>query len=195
MSVIRGTGMDGNVALQRWILTQALGTGGSHALGAGAIAAPACTRRWLSLDGMLLRIYADAEVRPGAAWQHLQPVQDIAGASSGQAAAFHYVVETDLAPAHAQQLTDWYAQEHLPGLAAVPGTVRARRYLCVDAAMPRSFACYDLTTPDALQSAAWLAVRHTAWSSRVRPLFRNPLRTMFRLAPAAVEPSRTGSPD
>jgi len=31
-----------------------------------------------------------------------------------------------------------------------------------------------------LERPEWLAVRHTEWSSRVRPHFRNTVRIMFR---------------
>jgi hypothetical protein len=57
--------------------------------------------------------------------------------------------------------------------------VRACRWLRAGDASPRYLACYDLTAPDTLERTEWLAVRHTAWSSRVRPLFLNPRRTMF----------------
>lgn len=121
---------------------------------------------------------AEAGPLPGFEVTRLAPVLDMAGASSGEEARFHYVVETDVDPANAQELADWYAQEHLPGLAAVPGNIRARRLENIDGG-PRSFACYDLVEPQVLESAAWLAVRETAWSSRVRPMFRNTRRTMF----------------
>jgi hypothetical protein len=67
----------------------------------------------------------------------------------------------------------------MPGLASVPGCVLARRYLNADGG-PLSYACYDLEAPEVLGSPPWLAVRHTEWSSRVRPQFRDTLRTMFR---------------
>ena len=51
---------------------------------------------------------------------------------------------------------------------------------------PSSHAGYDLTSPAVLESEAWLAVRHTAWSDRVRPQFRNTRRTMFRELPPRV---------
>jgi len=109
----------------------------------------------------------------------LAPVLDLPGASHGQAATHHYVVETDVAPEVAQDLSNWYGREHLPGLAAVVGNVRARR-LVADLAGggQRSLACYDLTTPAIQQDPAWLAVRATDWSSRVRPHFRNTRRVM-----------------
>lgn len=105
-------------------------------------------------------------------------LQDIRGASHGARAAFHYVVETDVVPKAETDLNDWYDREHLPGLAAVPGAIRAQRLRNLDGA-PRYHSCYELVTTETLGSAPWLAVRHTAWSDRVRPSFRNTKRTMF----------------
>lgn len=109
----------------------------------------------------------------------LVPVFDRPGASRTVAPQFHYVVETDVVPAHEDDLNAWYDKEHMPGLAACPGTVRARRFRNPDGS-PRYHACYDLTRTGTLGSEPWLAVRHTAWSDRVRPHFRNTKRTMFR---------------
>ena len=95
-------------------------------------------------------------------------------------ATHHYAVETDVAEQDEADFNAWLEQEHLPGLARVPGTVIARRFLRGSGA-PRYIACYDLTTPATLEHPAWLAVRHTAWSRRIRPLFRNTRRTMFVL--------------
>lgn len=109
----------------------------------------------------------------------LRPVFDAAGASSGEPPRFHYVVETDVVPEHEADLNAWYDQEHMPGLAACPGSVRARRFRNPDGS-PRYHACYDLARAETLGSPPWLAVRHTAWSDRVRPHFRNTKRTMFK---------------
>ncbi len=101
------------------------------------------------------------------------------GASSGERAPYHYIVETDSAEGWMDEIIRWYDSEHMPGLAAVPGAVRAQRYINLDGA-PRSLACYDLVTTDTLGCPAWLAIRFTEWSDRVRPNFRNTKRTMFR---------------
>ena len=143
---------------------------------------------WRSVEGGLSYAYASGGLPAwldacgdGVSRHRLKCLQLLDGASAGQFAAYHYVVETNVLPESENDLNDWYAQEHLPGLASVPGTVRAARY--IDAAgSPRYYACYDLASPDALASAAWLAVRATAWSARVRPAFRNTRRTMFRAA-------------
>jgi hypothetical protein len=113
----------------------------------------------------------------------LERVFATAGASGAESAPFHYVVETDPAEGWADELSRWYDTEHMPGLAAVSGCVRAERFRNADRA-PSSLAGYDLTNPAVLESAAWLAVRHTVWSDRVRPQFRNTRRTMFRTLPA-----------
>ncbi|HSQ82186.1 MAG TPA: hypothetical protein VLU54_13820 [Casimicrobiaceae bacterium] len=118
-------------------------------------------------------------VLPGATVTRLAAISSVAGASSGEAAPWHYVVETDVLPEREADFNAWYEQEHLPGLASVPGTVRAMRYRNVDG-HPRYHACYDLARPETLGSPPWLAVRGTPWSGRVRPAFVNTRRTMFR---------------
>ncbi|CAB3711810.1 DUF4286 family protein [Achromobacter pestifer] len=120
-----------------------------------------------------------AELFPGAQARVLHQTLDLPGASAGQSAPWHYIVETDVLPEAEADLNAWYDQEHLPGLASVPGTVRAMRYECRDQA-PRYLACYDLHTRETFGSPPWLAVRATDWSSRVRPSFRNTRRTMFK---------------
>lgn len=100
---------------------------------------------------------------------------------------FHYVVETDTDDNWFEKIAKWYDEEHMLGLAAVPGCVSAMRLVNLDAKneegdnRPRSFACYDLISPDVLGSPPWLAVRHTAWSDVARPHFKNTLRTMMEI--------------
>ena len=134
----------------------------------------------VALDRPLSYVYAWCEraaARAGA--QRLSPIGKWRGASAGQAAPYHYVVATDVDAGWDDELNAWYQQEHMPGLAAVPGNVGCARLRSLDGA-PRYHACYDLVSPEVLQRPEWLAVRHTEWSSRVRPHFRNTLRIMFR---------------
>jgi len=112
----------------------------------------------------------------------LTRMADMPGASRNERAPFHYIVETDAAEGWMDEIIRWYDTEHMPGLAAVPGCVRAQRFINHDGG-PRSLACYDLVTPDTLGCPPWLAIRYTAWSDRVRPNFRNTKRTMFRTLP------------
>jgi hypothetical protein len=109
----------------------------------------------------------------------LARMSDVPGASSSARAPFHYIVETDAAEGWMEEIVRWYDTEHMPGLAAVPGCVRAQRFVNLDGG-PRSLACYDLVSPDTLGCPPWLAIRYTSWSDKVRPNFRNTKRTMFR---------------
>lgn len=169
-----------NTEAALWVCTKSVVAGDDAAQVAPALSAGlALSGTWQSIDGRWVRTYAQCLARPDPRWQELQAIQVIAGPSAGQVAPFHYVVETDVLPENADALNDWYTREHLPGLAAVAGTIRAARYRRLDGS-PMFYACYDLVSPDVLSSEAWLAVRHTDWSSRVRPMFRNTLRTMFR---------------
>ncbi len=117
----------------------------------------------------------------------LERVFDAAGASAKLAASCHYVVEMDPERSPDQDwmpaLSEWYDTEHMPGLAKVAGCVRASRYLNHDHG-PLSLACYDLVTEETTNTAPWLAVRGTEWSSRMRPHFTNTRRTVFDLLTA-----------
>lgn len=110
----------------------------------------------------------------------LQPAFDTPGSSAGEPPSRHYVVETDPEVGWHDEIVRWYDEEHMPGLAAVPGCVRAMRALNLGAG-PRSLAAYDLVAADVLGSPPWLAVRGTAWSDRTRPHFTNTRRTMFEV--------------
>jgi hypothetical protein len=108
----------------------------------------------------------------------LETVMDLPGASSSEQPIFHYVVETDAEDGWMSEIARWYDTEHMPGLAAVPGCIRATRLLNHDHG-PQSLACYDLVSTQTLGSAPWLAVRNTAWSDIARPHFINTQRTIF----------------
>lgn len=120
---------------------------------------------------------------PGAAdvdVSRLVTLQDRAGRSVDETPRVHYVVEADFEAGWEDELTRWYEREHLPGLAAVPGCVRAMRLRNLDAG-PASLACYDLTGEGVPESPAWLAVRGTAWSDRMRPRMVNLRRNVLQL--------------
>lgn len=114
----------------------------------------------------------------GADVSRLELVQHIPGYSQGAVPVHHYAVETDPESGWGEEIARWYVEEHMPGLAAVPGCIAARRFVNHDSG-PRSHACYALESEAAMGSEPWLAVRGTAWSSRVRPHFTNTRRTMM----------------
>ena len=111
----------------------------------------------------------------------LDLIQEVAGAATGRPAPVHYVVETAVLPEAEADCAAWVFEEHLPGLAAVPGVVRAARYRNTGAldGGPRSHAVYDMVARDTFESPPWLKVRHSPWTARVVPMWRNTKRTMF----------------
>ena len=108
----------------------------------------------------------------------LTQISNLPGYSSSEKSLIHYVVQTDVQSGWELEIDHWYAQEHLPGLASVPGCVVAKRYLNHDAG-PKSLACYDLLSQETLISKAWLAVRATPWASQARPHFINTQREIY----------------
>ena len=135
---------------------------------------PALNGSLESLRQRLARLSTEATIA------ELEALQDLRGAAAGSEPAWHYVVETDVAPEAEADFNNWYTQEHMPGLAAVPGTIRAMRLRSLEGS-PRYHALYQLQSRETFGSAPWLAVRATDWSSRVRPNFRNTKRTMFHI--------------
>ena len=129
----------------------------------------------LDAQSFLQNIYVSLSYVELSRIAFLNPIK---GYSENQVPSNRYVVEMDPELGWMEELFDWYDQEHLPGLANVPGCVRAIRCLNLDHS-PYSYAFYDLTSTNVLGCEAWLKVRHTAWSDRVRPHFTNTKRTMF----------------
>src|SRR5207248_7487065 len=85
-----------------------------------------------------------------------------------------------IAPEHEHEFNEWYNTEHIPALAAVPGTLCARRYRgsmglkstgLTRGAAQRYVALYHLSSPQVPDSAAWKAAATTPWTERMRPHF------------------------
>jgi hypothetical protein len=82
-------------------------------------------------------------------------------------------------PAHATEFNEWYDNEHIPALAAVPGTLAARRFRAHEGS-PRYVALYHLASPEVQASAEWKRAASTPWTERMRPHFRDHLRIVAR---------------
>ena len=62
----------------------------------------------------------------------------------------------------------WYNEEHLPELLSVPGVLNAARYEAVRSG-PKHLACYELESPEVVQTDAFKNRPRTEWGSRVSP--------------------------
>jgi hypothetical protein len=76
-------------------------------------------------------------------------------------------------PAHMEEeFNDWYDWVYVPGYLAVPGVIRARRYLAVEG-QPRYLTVYEFERPDVPDSEAWDRARESnPWTRRIRPQMR-----------------------
>ena len=80
-------------------------------------------------------------------------------------------------PEHEREFNDWYDQEHIPALSAVPGTLSARRFRDMTGTH-RYVALYHLESPEVTMTEAWKKGAGTPWSARMRPHFRDHLRIL-----------------
>lgn len=88
----------------------------------------------------------------------------------------------NVAPEAERDFNAWYDEEHIPALAAVPGTLSARRYRSGEegGGSHRYIAIYQLANPEVTMGAAWKKAVDTPWSARVRPHFRDRLRILTK---------------
>src|SRR6202790_4449285 len=89
-----------------------------------------------------------------------------------------YIVHTDIPSDVVDDYNSWYDKEHLPRLVGVPGVERARRYIADDGISPRYLTAYNLSIKDAFESPAGIYARKTAWTEKMRSLFKNTRRKM-----------------
>lgn len=77
------------------------------------------------------------------------------------------------------EFAEWYDNEHLPRLAAVPGCLAARRFRG-HAGTHRYLALYHLGAPEVAASRAWKAAAATPWTEKLRPHTSDRLRLVLR---------------
>lgn len=133
---------------------------------------------WKSTVGENWRAYVQGPLPTSSHCEEITLLTSLKGANHTESGGYHYIVETDISKESEEEFNAWYDTEHLPGLARVPGTISAKRFL--RSSGPRRYiACYELVSPEVMESKEWLAIRHTAWSSRIRPMFMNTVRELF----------------
>jgi hypothetical protein len=101
-------------------------------------------------------------------------------------APWMYIVHTDIPDHIVDEYNAWYDSEHLPRCAAIPGVLRARRYMSTgilggSSDGPRYLTAYELAGPDVWESPAALQARKTPWTEKMRSLFSNTRRALYQL--------------
>jgi hypothetical protein len=109
----------------------------------------------------------------------LRQRQSVASKGMPGLTPYCYVLGCSFVASDRQFMEHWYSREHLPGLAQVPGTARARRFETVGAPS-RSYAFYDIDDPQTLRHPQWLANRTAGSSPLAIPLMQDIERTMLR---------------
>jgi hypothetical protein len=67
-----------------------------------------------------------------------------------------------------EEFNDWYNTVYIPGFLKVPGVIRARRYLAVEA-QPKYLTVYEFENAGVPDTPEWAAARDSnPWSRRVR---------------------------
>ncbi len=86
----------------------------------------------------------------------------------------------DVVAGQEQDFDNWYNREHHAERVAVPGFLRARRYLNLGCGR-RIFSRYDVRDVKVMGSPTYLAALNnpTPWSQRMFPGYRNTLRACF----------------
>ena len=107
---------------------------------------------------VLFRRWACAQILPG-------------DAAPDPAARALFLACGDVPAEHEAEFNKWYDTEHIPLLAAVPGVLRARRFLD-PTGKPRYVALYELAAAAVAGSAPWNAALATPWAKRIDALTR-----------------------
>ena len=112
------------------------------------------------------------------------------GAAPVPDAPWMYIVHTDIPDHIVAEYNAWYDSEHLPRCAGIPGVLRARRYTAAACTSgdtgPKYLTAYEMSGPEIWESPAALQARKTPWTEKMRSLFSNTRRTLYRLAAPAV---------
>ncbi len=82
---------------------------------------------------------------------------------------FLFVAIGDTPEEHEAEFNQWYDQEHIPLLSAVPGVISARRFKD-PAGNPRYLALYELAEPSVPDRKEWQAALRTPWFERLEPI-------------------------
>ncbi len=74
----------------------------------------------------------------------------------------------DIPAAFEEEFNEWYNTTYIPGYLAVPGCIRARRFVVIDG-QPKYLTVYEFEHAKVSESEAWLAHRFgDPWTRRVR---------------------------
>jgi len=83
-----------------------------------------------------------------------------------------FIAIGDTPSKHEVEFNQWYDQEHIPLLAAVPGVISARRFKD-PSGRPRYLALYELDGDSVLECEEWQRALLTPWTARMDQITSN----------------------
>ena len=89
------------------------------------------------------------------------------GASASEPVKVIFVVGRAAGGIPLEEFRVWYDDDHMGGLATVPGIVSATRYEAINDPT-HSLAVYEVSNPNVMSTSAWKDVSKTVWTRRVR---------------------------
>jgi hypothetical protein len=94
------------------------------------------------------------------------------------------VVEIEVEPDYEADFNQWYDNEHVPELVALPGFVSAQRYRLLSDSCTY-LALYELEYPSAATSHEYMSRAASEWFLRLRPHWKLRKRSVWVLAAMA----------
>ena len=118
---------------------------------------------------------------------HFEGAQTLPGDVVGPPKAGGLLVNSmNAAPEGEAEFNRWYDEEHIPALAAVPGTLAARRFVASRTSRQKYLALYHLESPEVVLTAAWAKAVETPWTRSIRPYMQDRFRIVCRAHPGAL---------
>ena len=107
------------------------------------------------------------------------------------------MVWADVPAEKEDDFNQWYTEEHLADVIAMPGVLTAARYEAVKSG-PKHLACYELESPAVLEGEAFQKFRAnpSEWSKRASPslIATSYINNVYEMVyPAALGPEASGS--
>lgn len=120
-------------------------------------------------------LWSSCETRPAHEWvlEQIRPGDRPSPMEAGGLC----ISAMEVNPAIEDEFNEWYNEEHMPLMDAVPGLLSARRFRAI-AGLPRYVAVYHLESPDVYKQRSWYEANQTPW---IRRIHRFRLRTLHMI--------------
>ncbi len=110
------------------------------------------------------------------ACEQINPGNQLAPAHAGGLVVY----AMNVAPEFEAEFNAWYDAEHIPSVSAVPGVLRARRFVSGGGTDHKYVALYHLQSPDICNSSAWKLAMSTPAAKKINEYTTSRLQLIMR---------------